>query len=60
MKTYKVTISVDGTIRWYNSVNELHCEDGPAIEFVNGHKSWFINGKQHREDGPAVEWVGGG
>ena len=34
---------------------KLNREDGPAIEWDSGSKSWFINGKHHREDGPAVE-----
>ena len=37
----------------------LHREDGPAIEYNCGSKSWYINGKRHREDGPAVEWNDG-
>lgn len=33
----------------------LHREDGPAVEWPNGEKAWYINGKLHREDGPAME-----
>ena len=33
----------------------LHREDGPAIEYADGDKEWWINGKLHREDGPAIE-----
>ena len=40
---------------WYNDVEQLHREDGPAIEYADGSKSWWINGKHHREDGPAIE-----
>ena len=36
-----------------------HREDGPAIEYANGDKSWYINGKLHREDGPAIEYTTG-
>jgi hypothetical protein len=36
-----------------------HREDGPAIEYASGDKSWFINGKLHRENGPAVEYANG-
>lgn len=43
MKTYKVTIDDQGTIRWYNEQGQLHREDGPAIEFVDGSKAWFLN-----------------
>jgi hypothetical protein len=37
-----------------------HREDGPAVEYPDGDKSWYINGKLHREDGPAVEYADGG
>jgi len=33
----------------------LHREDGAAIEWNNGDKSWWLNGERHREDGPAIE-----
>jgi hypothetical protein len=33
----------------------IHREDGPAVEYANGDKEWYLNGKLHREDGPAVE-----
>ena len=32
-----------------------HREDGPATEWNDGSKSWWLNGKRHREDAPAVE-----
>lgn len=38
----------------------LHCEDGPAVENLNGYKSWWQNGIRHRIDGPAVEFSKGG
>ena len=37
----------------------LHREDGPAVEYPDGHKEWYLNGKLHREDGPAVEFLDG-
>jgi hypothetical protein len=37
----------------------LHREDGPAIEWADGYKSWYLNGKKHREDGPALEYASG-
>jgi hypothetical protein len=37
-----------------------HREDGPAIEYADGYKSWYLNGNLHREDGPAIEWSSGG
>jgi len=44
---------------WYDSDNRFHREDGPAIEYADGDKSWFKNGKSHREDGPAWESLNG-
>lgn len=32
----------------------LHREDGPAVEYVNGEKQWYINGLLHRINGPAI------
>jgi len=46
-------------IEYYNMENKLHREDGPAVEYSNGNKSWYINGSLHREDGPAVEYKSG-
>ena len=59
MKTYKVTVDDLGTIRWYNEKGKLHREDGPAIEWADGSKEWFLKGRIHREDGPAIEWANG-
>lgn len=59
MKTYKVTVDEYGTIEWYNEKDELHREDGPAVERDNGVKSWYKNDKRHREDGPAIEYSNG-
>ena len=58
MTTYKVTVDFIAT-RWYNSKDQFHREDGPAIEYTNGNKSWWLNGQLHRENGPAVEYVNG-
>jgi hypothetical protein len=41
-------------MQWRNDKGELHREDGPAIEYISGNKSWYINGKLHRLDGPAL------
>ena len=43
---------------WFKDA-ELHREDGPAIEHLNGSKEWYKDGKLHREDGPAVEYRDG-
>ena len=51
MKTGLIT-DESGNKRWYLN-DELHREDGPAIELANGNKLWYSNGKLHREDGAA-------
>ena len=59
MKTYKVEVYSNGGRHWYNEKDQLHREDGPAVEYADGYKEWFINGKLHREDGPAIEYASG-
>lgn len=49
MKTYKVTVNDEGTKRWYNEQGQLHNEHGPAIEYANGSKSWYLNDKELTE-----------
>lgn len=46
-------------IEYYNNVGAHHRLDGPAIEYSDGDKYWYINNKRHRLDGPAVEWSDG-
>ena len=58
MIEYKVKV-YDNRTNWYNSKDQLHREDGPAIECHNGDKHWYQNGQQHREDGPAIEYPNG-
>jgi hypothetical protein len=50
-----------GDKRYYKDkeMKILHREDGPAIEWVDGSKSWYRDGKLHREDGPAIECADG-
>ena len=42
MKTYQVTVGENGDKRWYLN-GKFHREDGPAIEYADGTKYWFIN-----------------
>ncbi len=37
----------------------LHRTDGPAVESVDGYKTWYLNGVRHRLDGPAVVYPDG-
>ena len=48
-----------GTVRYRNSDDQLHREDGPAYEHPNGSREWWIDGYLHREGGPAVEYADG-
>jgi len=34
----------NGNKIWINVDGEIHREDGPAVEFANGSKFWFLNG----------------
>ena len=45
----------DGTIRYYNSLDQVHRVYGPAIEWADGTLMWYQNGNLHRLDGPAIE-----
>ena len=56
--TYTVKVYTDGAKYWCLN-DELHREDGPAIEWANGTKHWFLNNELDREDGPAVELANG-
>ena len=39
--------------------NVLHRLDGPAGEYANGTKTWWVDGQRHRVDGPATEYPDG-
>ncbi len=52
-------IDLGGNIHYYNTQNQFHREDGPAIEYINGDKAWYMYDKLHRVDGSAVEYVDG-
>ena len=59
MQTYKVTVNENKTICWYNKKDQLHRLDGPAVEYAEGFKEWWAEGKLHRLDGPAIEYADG-
>ena len=58
MKTYKVNVYDNGS-KWWFLNDELHREDGPAVERADGTKWWYLNDDLHREDGPAIECASG-
>jgi len=49
----------NGDVFYYNSKDELHRTDGPAIEYISGSRAWYINGKSHRLYGPATVYIHG-
>ena len=51
-----VVSGVDGATRWLLG-DQLHRDDGPAIEFMDGTLMWFQHGLFHRVDGAAIEWA---
>jgi hypothetical protein len=55
---YIVTVFEDRT-EWRNEEGLLHRLDEPAIEYADGNKAWWVNGKRHRLDGPAIECASG-
>ena len=61
MKKYYVDVPSAGSKVWYKDAKRsiLHREDGPAAEWSNGTKEWYINGERHRTDGPAIEYANG-
>ena len=54
VKKYYVTVDNSGATRWYKDAEckVLHRTDGPAIEWSNGDKRWYIDGQLNRIDGP--------
>ena len=48
-----------GNRYWRNDKGLYHRIDGPAREYANGSKEWYIHGERHRIDGPACEWSDG-
>jgi len=55
----KFYINEYGDKIYINLKKQFHRLDGSAIEYVNGDKEWWVDGKHHRADGPAIEWTNG-
>jgi len=51
---YKI-IEPSGDVYFRNYKGQYHRLDGPAVEWVDGTKYWYINGLCHRIDGPAAK-----
>ena len=45
-----------GDVFYFNAKGQCHRLDGPAAEWTDGDKEWYMNGKRHREAGPAIEY----
>ncbi|MDE1834861.1 MAG: hypothetical protein KGH64_06010, partial [Candidatus Micrarchaeota archaeon] len=45
----------NGDKEWRLPNGKRHRTDGPAIEYADGDKFWYLNGQCHRTDGPAIE-----
>ena len=45
----KLEIDKNGTKRWKLPNGDFHREDGPAIEYSNGAKSWYLNDIKYSE-----------
>lgn len=45
--------------KFYYLNDQLHRDDGPAIEYPNGDKFWYKKDQSHRLDGPAIELCNG-
>jgi hypothetical protein len=39
--------------------NEIPSDYTGIVEWPDGSKAWFLNGRCHRKDGPAIEWADG-
>jgi len=64
MKTQEesfIRINPEGTKLYYKDKEMKICHRlaGPAVEWSDGSKSWYVDGKLHRLAGPAVELVDG-
>ena len=49
MIEYTVDVDDEGDRRWYLN-DQIHREDGPAIECANGTRGWCLNGKLRSEE----------
>lgn len=60
-KELYIYINKDGNKRYYADceMTILHRTDGPAVEYADGDKEWYVNGELHRVDGPAIQYASG-
>ena len=41
------SVSSNGTILYHDSNGKLHRVDGPAVEYANGDKCYFLNNEEY-------------
>ena len=56
---HRVVVNEYGIRGYYNSADQLHRTNGPAVIWADGTKWWMQNGQLHRTDGAAIEWCDG-
>ena len=59
---YYVEVYSNGNTYWYawsGEERKLHRLDGPAVEYADGRRAWYQNGRPHRTDGPVIEYPDG-
>jgi hypothetical protein len=60
MQEYKVRVSRNGTLFWYNKDNKLHKDNDQPAVIAPEAKCWYQNGQLHREnDKPAIVYASG-
>jgi hypothetical protein len=42
-----MAIDLYGNDIWTDDRGQLHRIDGPAVDFLNGSKSWWVNGERY-------------
>ena len=55
----RIVVNEYGIHKYYNSADQLHRTNGPAVLCADGTELWYQNGLRHRTDGPAVLWADG-
>ena len=41
----EIIVDDNGSKFWFNANGVLHRKDGPAVEFADGSKEWYVGGK---------------
>jgi hypothetical protein len=54
-----LNIDEHGNKFWYDSDDNLHRTDVPAVILSDGYQAWYQHGLRHRDNGPAIEWPDG-